>query len=169
MLDALLAAYKLKHTARAGWLRVGVQAPESVASHSWGLSLLVLALLPPELDRGRALTYATLHDVAESLAGDITPHDGVSERDKAVLERSAVHELSALGLPPDLAALWQAYEAQADAEARFVRELDRLDMAIQACCYADRAEVGAFFESAARVVRDPALVALLNQARERAR
>ena len=49
----LLEALSLKDLARAGWVRAGVQHPESVAAHSWGVAWLVLALCPAELDRGR--------------------------------------------------------------------------------------------------------------------
>ena len=43
-------------------------------------------------------------------------------------------QLAALGasLPPHLQALWLDYEAQQTAEARFVRQLDRVDMALRA-------------------------------------
>ena len=64
---ALLAAYGLKHLDRAGWVRVGIDAPESVAAHSWGLCWLALSLCPAELDLGTVLSFATLHDVAEAI------------------------------------------------------------------------------------------------------
>lgn len=163
-LDVLLEAVALKALSRAGWVRKGVPAPESVAAHSWGVAWLVLALLPPELSRERALTYAVLHDLAEVRVGDLTPHDGVGALDKQARESAALASL--LGPVPGgsaLEATWHAYEAQQDDEARFVRQLDRLDMALQAVVY--QAEVDAdlqeFLDSAARVVTHPRLVPLL--------
>jgi len=167
VIDALLEGYRLKHVDRAGWLRVGVAPAESVAAHSWGVSLLVLWFLPPDLDRQRALTYATLHDLAEARVGDITPHDGVPRAEKHRAESAAIDLL--LAERPELAAAWRAYERQGDPEARFVRQLDRLDMALQAVAYhqAHGAEVREFVDSAASAIEHDALVAVLRALRRR--
>lgn len=162
LVDALLEAAALKGVTRAGWLRHGVPAPESVAAHSWGVAWLVTVLLPPGLDLGRALSYAVLHDLAEVRTGDITPHDGVSAGAKAVAEQAAMAALTR-ALPAQVYATWLAYEAQADDEARFVRQLDRLDMAIQAVAYRQHGDLREFLQSAAEVVVHPALVPLLDE------
>lgn len=170
LLDVLLEALGLKALPRTGWGRRGVPHPESVAAHSWGVAWLTLVLLPPELDRERALTYAVLHDLAEVRTGDLTPHDGVSAATKHAREREVMQALCA-GLPRGAAVLgaWDAYEAQDDPEARFVRQLDRLDMALQAVAYqaSTPADLTEFLSSAAGVVRDPALVPLLDALRAR--
>jgi putative hydrolase of HD superfamily len=167
--QALQAAFALKALPRAGWVRTGVPGPESVAAHSWGVALLVLALLPEGLDLRRALTYAVLHDLPEALAGDTTPHDGVSAERKASAEHAAMATLAA-GLPRGAAlqATWEAYERQDDPEARFVRELDRLDMALQADLYRRGGlDPAQFLDSAARVVRSPELASLVASLRPR--
>ncbi len=164
VVDRLVEVVRLKALDRAGWVRRGVPAPESVAAHSWGVAWLVMALLPAELDRGRALAYAVLHDLPEVRVGDLTPADGVAPEDKRRRERRALEGLTA-GLPAPLRSTWEGYEAQADPEARFVRELDRLDMAVQAVAYAERdgRDLGEFLDSAARVVRHPALRPLMDE------
>lgn len=168
MIEALLGALALKALPRAGWVRRGVPGPESVAAHSWGVSWLALVLLPPGLDRERALTYAVLHDLPEARVGDLTPHDGVPREEKARRERAAMAALCA-ALPDGgrWLAAWEAYEAQADPEARFVRQLDRLDMALQAVAYqrAGGGDLTEFLDSAARVIDDPALRPLLEALR----
>lgn len=159
--QALLEALALKHVDRAGWVREGITPVESVAAHSWGISLLVLLLLPPELDRARALTYATLHDIAEAWVGDITPHDGVT--DKHAREDAAMEAFCARTGRPDLLETWRAYEAQSDAEARFVRQLDRLDMGLQAELYsAAGGDLSEFTASALKVLADPGLRSILH-------
>lgn len=161
----LLETLGLKDLDRAGWVRRGVEGPESVAAHSWGVGWLVLVLLPPDLHRERALAYAVLHDLAEVRVGDLMPSDGVSRDEKHRREREAIGQL--LAARPDLSDLWEAYESQADPESRFVRQLDRLDMALQARRYADRGtpNLEEFLDSAATVVEDPALVAILDALR----
>jgi putative hydrolase of HD superfamily len=164
-LDELFEAARLKAVDRAGWVRVGVPSPESVAAHSWGIGWLVLALLPADLDRGKALAYAILHDLPEVRVGDLTPADGVGADDKARREHAAMAVLCRSR--PDLLALFEDYERQADPEARFVKQLDRLDMAIQAVIYAGDADTREFVESAARVVDHPALMPLMAEIRGR--
>jgi len=131
----LTEALRLKELSRAGWVRAGVPAPESVADHSWGVAWLTLALCPPGLDRGRVLAMAVLHDVAEVRTGDLTPADGVPAAEKARREEEALADL--LGRP-DLVQLWREFEARATPEARFVRACDKLDMALQARRYEAR-------------------------------
>ncbi len=109
MIEALLEAAGLKHVDRAGWRRLGLEHPESVAAHSWGVALLVTLLLPEHLDRGRALTYAALHDLAEARVGDITPADGVPRAEKHRREAAAMRALCAAWGPrgEELLAAWQ--------------------------------------------------------------
>ncbi len=164
-LDDLLAGLPLKHLPRAGWQRVGVATPESVASHSWGMAWLVLRLCPAHLDRGQCLALATLHDLPEVLVGDLTPHDGVSKTEKHAREARAASQL--LADRPDLLALVREYADQSSPEARFVRDLDKLDMALQALVYADRADTLEFVESALRSAHSPEVRALISEVRAR--
>jgi len=168
MIGVLLEAVGLKAVDRAGWVRRGVSAPESVAAHSWGVAWLVLALLPPELDRERALAYAVLHDLPEVRTGDLMPSDGVEKAEKLRRERTAITALLAtLPRGAELTATWEAYEAQTDPEARFVRQLDRLDMALQAVAYAEStpSDLSEFLDSAAKVIDYPTLLPILEALR----
>jgi len=123
-------AAHLKDVKRAGWVRAGHPAPESVAAHSWAVSFLALLRCPPGLDRERLLVMAILHDLAEVTVGDITPHDGVSPAEKHAREAAAMADL--LADRPDLLATWQEAEARQSPEARLLKQLDLLDMKLQA-------------------------------------
>lgn len=159
LLDEALA---LKALPRAGWVRAGVPAPESVAAHSWGVAWLVLALCPPELDRHRAMAIAIVHDLPEVRAGDLTPHDGVGRDQKRALERAAAEALFADR--PDLLELWADYDESRSPEARFVHALDKLDMALQARRYQRETglDLADFLASARAALADPALLELLD-------
>ena len=117
-------------------------------------------LLSPEIegiDRCRVLELAILHDVAESLAGDMTPYDQheiatltPDERRtrldarqrrsidltaaKRAAETAAIEELIAL-LPADsglrLRERWSELEQRTTPAARFVKELDILESFLQ--------------------------------------
>jgi len=160
LFDLFQEALRLKRLSRTGWVRKGVPEPESVAAHSWGVSWLVVALLPPELDRGKALTYAVLHDLPEVRVGDLTPQDQVP--DKHAREHLAARELAQ---GATWLAAWEAYERQDDPEAQFVKQLDRLDMALQAVFYAEEGAAGMeeFVRSASEGIAHPALRTVLEK------
>ena len=131
--EALKEALGLKDVTRAGWILAGVQNPESVASHSWGMALLATQLCPQELNLQRVLELCILHDIAEVHVGDITPHDNVSVEEKHRLESEAIQHMGI-----DAAEAFAEYEAQQSEESKFVRYLDKLDMGLQAEIYEDQ-------------------------------
>ena len=128
--EALIEALGLKEVVRAGWVRAGVQNPESVAAHSWGMAMLATQMCPEELDLKRVLELCILHDIAEVKVGDITPHDNVSVEEKHRLESEAI---DSMGI--NAKEFFAEYEAQKTPESQFVRYLDKLDMALQAEIY----------------------------------
>ncbi len=179
--DPALASYfrlmRLKRLYRQGWLKRGLPEGlcESVAEHSFGTALLALLLAGKagdggsfgKVDPSRAALLALVHEMGESYAGDITPVDGVSREEKEELERGAI--MKALEGHPDrdwLLSLWEEFEEGSTPEAAFVRQLDRLEMGLQAAL--QDAEgfpgMGEFFDSARRTVVDPRLRALLEEA-----
>lgn len=126
---------RLKDTPRKGWLLREVEAPESVADHSWGVCLLVVMLCPPELDRLKCLEFAVVHDLAESLTGDFVPADNIKAEEKHKRETEAVKQIAARAKCPRLEEIFALYERQDSAEARFVKKLDKLEAVLQARYY----------------------------------
>ena len=118
----------LKHVLREGWVRAGVDSPESVAAHSWGMSILAMHLCPDDLDKMRVLEMCLVHDLPEVEVGDLTPHDDTSTKSKD--EHNAM-----LKLAPQWIDLFEEYEAGITEEAKFVKYLDKLDMALMARIY----------------------------------
>lgn len=152
MTDAKLLkeAMALKDLARAGWRRVGVAAPESVAAHSWGVAFAALLRCPPHLNREKVLIMAILHDLAEVRVGDITPHDGISKAEKHRLEHAAMAEL--LLDHPELLALWHESETRQSPEACFLKEMDLLDMGLTAQHYAPQYNTTEFMTVTAKAL-----------------
>lgn len=59
---------------RTGWVLRGVENPETIAEHTFGLSLLSWLLAKrSNLNQRRAIKIALFHDLCEVYAGDITP------------------------------------------------------------------------------------------------
>ena len=104
------------------------------------MGVALLALLLPraaglDVDRARCVAMALVHDLAEAIVGDITPHDGVGPDEKLRRERSAIGQIARDLGDTELLALWNEFEAGHTAEAKLVRELDVIEMALQARHY----------------------------------
>ena len=140
-LDLLLQANVLKTTPRTGWHLRWVPDPENVAAHSWGTAMVALVLAEMsdvELDRGRMLTMAMLHDLAETEVSDIPrmakqflPEGAKNEAEAQAL--AAI--LSGLPMAPDWTELMADYEQERSPEAQLVRDADRLEFLLQAWVY----------------------------------
>ncbi|WP_306056677.1 HD domain-containing protein [Natronococcus wangiae] len=139
--EAVLRAFALKDEGRTGWQLRGVDDSESVADHTWGVSLLCLFYAPlAGVDRDRALRMAVLHDLAEAETGDFptradTTVETIDPAEKERLERTAIAELLEPFDDGELRALWDAYERREDETARFVKDMDLVDMCLQAVRY----------------------------------
>jgi putative hydrolase of HD superfamily len=146
-LALLRRAGRLKTVPRTGWHLRGVPRPESVADHSWGAALVALVLceMAGEMDGGtpdvaRVLALAVLHDLPESVTGDVPRvatrllPDGARDALEAGARRELLRETPA-------AARWAGlFDELADAtspEARIVHDADRLDLLLQAHAYAE--------------------------------
>ena len=97
MRDTLMAYLGLKDVLRQGWVNAGVEAPESVAAHSWGMAVLALKLCPEELNLEHVLKLCLVHDLPEVIVGDLTPADDRST--KVADERAAMEKLARSGSP----------------------------------------------------------------------
>ena len=157
MRDELKEILGLKNVLRAGWVRAGIESPESVAAHSWGMSMLALKLAPKELDLARILSLCIVHDIPEVRVGDLTPHDDTST--KAEDELKAMTEIA-----PEWVGLFEEYEQGKTPEAKFVKQLDKLDMALQAEIYQSKFDIPLteFIESARLRIDDEVLKNLLS-------
>ena len=141
VLNTLLHGNQLKRTARTGWVQRGVPNAENVAAHSFGVVFVALVLaqvVDEELDLGRLLAMAALHDLPEALTTDIpTPAwrylpPGI----KTEVERGAMQEmLGETELAPAFMDLWEELHAAQTPEAKLVHDADKLEMFLQAMVY----------------------------------
>ena len=111
------------------------------------MSILAMHLCPEELDRMRVLEMCLVHDLPEVEVGDLTPHDDTSTKSQD--EHAAMKSLA-----PQWLALFEEYEAQVTPEAKFVKHLDKLDMALMARIYEDSQglDLSEFIASAREVI-----------------
>ncbi|KAI8607060.1 HD domain-containing protein 2 [Chytriomyces sp. MP71] len=138
LIEFLLLCGRLKTTKRTGWVRNGVNLPESIGDHMHRMGVMALAMDTLSAgERDRAMRMAIVHDLAEAIAGDITPHDPVSKEEKYRLESEGLHTMVAhldggnSGAAKQIVELWEEYEEGESEVARFVKDLDKLEMLIQ--------------------------------------
>ncbi|ETI55867.1 hypothetical protein F441_16415 [Phytophthora nicotianae CJ01A1] len=173
---------RLKTLKRTGWVNNKVALPESVSDHMYrmGMCCMLLDDANESVNRSKCIKMAIVHDLAESLVGDITPHDGVAEEDKHRMEKEALDEIcNTLGNTPSAAEireLWNEYEAGSTEEAKivkvrvsswsaatcitdvlFLQDFDKFEMILQADDYerAQNIPLDDFFQSTKGKFRTP--------------
>jgi putative hydrolases of HD superfamily len=164
---------RLKTTKREGWRRFGIDRggtlpkvypekgnifaeplpPESISDHMYRMSILTM-FAPPDLASRVNIPHCTkmalIHDMAESLVGDITPVDGVSRPEKNRREAATMDYLTSalLGnvhgglVGSQIREIWEEYEKSETLEAKFVHDIDKMELLLQMIEY-ERAHNGA--------------------------
>ena len=131
LIEFMSVAEKLKCNTRHSWTSSGRR--ESVAEHSWRLSLLAMLCADeyPDLDMHKVLRMCIIHDLGEAITGDV-PSFEKTERNE-MTEREAWNAL--IGMLPEpyageFAALYAEMEAKETPEARLYKALDNMEAVI---------------------------------------
>lgn len=143
MLNTLIELQRLKRLDRTGWSLRGLpNGTESVAAHSFGVSVTAMLLADEIASRGlqiqmeRVLRMALLHDWAETRVGDMprtaTHYFGADER-KLAEGRAFADIVTEVGpAEADYQELYDDYEQRQSIEARIVKAADVIDLLVQA-------------------------------------
>ena len=131
-LDILHIAERLKDTPRH--CTTTKRRTESVAEHSWRISLMAFLLRHefPDLDMDKVVDMCLIHDLGECFTGDIPTFiktDDDREVEDSLLNKwvqSLPEELSR-----DIAGLYKEMDAQETKEAKLYKSLDKLEALIQ--------------------------------------
>lgn len=107
---------------------------ETVAAHSWRLSVLALLIAPefPQIDGNKLLRMCLIHDFGEAITGDIPSFLKTDAHE--VTEVNAVQTLlSTLPEPQrgELTALFSEMDAFESNESRLYKALDKMEAVIQ--------------------------------------
>jgi len=114
---------------------------DSSAAHSWKLTLMVMIMadeLKLEINVEKAIRMAIIHDLAESITGDIDHilivQGKIFKEDKRKAEEQAMNKIKK-SLPKeigqDIYDLWQEFEKGLTKEARFVNALDKIEAMVR--------------------------------------
>ena len=171
ILEFLNIAANLKTVSRQGWIdKLAIEKPESVADHTYCMSVMGMILSDMEnYNTEKILKMILLHDLAESKIGDLTPGQK-SKMEKITLENNAINDILS-NLPASLkdqySEIWHEYQKNESTEAKFVHQIDKLEMALQAKIYSKQIDspekIYSFFESAKSEISHPNLINLFKQ------
>ncbi len=161
----------LKKIERTGWVKNNLPNPESVADHIFRVAVMAMVLAPKlKVDQNKVVKMALVHDLAESTVGDLVldgKYANVSPEEKAQKEAAALNELlSLIDSSEEYQQLFVKYEAGNTPEAKFVRNIDRLEMLLQAAEYEKEfstVDLSNHFETTIPKIVDPKLQSLLQQ------
>ncbi len=171
IIQAFFEFVHLKQLYRQGWLARGIPAErcESVAEHTFGVATTAMILADSyfsDLDPLKVLRMALIHDFGEIYAGDFIPEDEITPEEKHHLEKEAVTQIFE-GLPngEEYLALWEEFESGGSPEAKFIRQIDKLEMALQASVYEHQnmGELPEFYRSASEEITSPELKSILEE------
>uniref|UniRef100_A0A8C5Q5Q9 5'-deoxynucleotidase HDDC2 n=1 Tax=Leptobrachium leishanense TaxID=445787 RepID=A0A8C5Q5Q9_9ANUR len=160
---------QLKRVPRTGWVYRKVEKPESVSDHMYRMAIMAMLTEDKNLNKDRCVRLALVHDMAECIVGDIAPADNMPKEEKHRKEKEAMKHLAQL-LPEEMKKevyeLWEEYEYQCSAEAKFVKELDQCEMILQALEYEELEKrpgrLQDFYDSTAGKFQHPEVVQLVS-------
>ncbi len=159
-------AGKLKLIDRKGWVSwVNIKNPETVADHSFRMAILTMCLSDLKgLNTEKLMRMTLLHDMHEALIGDYDYFDKqqINKNQLKEIEVKAINEVFH-SLPQQLreeyTALALEYLLQESKEAKFLRQIDQLEMMMQALEYEkqgySKQKLQAFWDNIEEKLQDP--------------
>ena len=128
---------KLKKLKRKGWIQRNIRDEiESVADHSFQLSILSMIIADKfGLNKDKLIKMSLIHDFPESIVGDITPYEETTKK-KHEIELEAMKKICSMIKDSDeYFNLWLEFEEGKSNEAKFLKQLDKIEMIFQALEY----------------------------------
>ena len=175
ILDFFYTSANLKKIPRQGWIdKLSIVNPESVADHTFSMAMMGMIFSDLEnYNTEKILKIILLHDLAESITGDMTPEQ-ISKEEKTILENNAIKKILndlPLALQKQYSVLCEEYQSNNSKEAKIVHQLDRLEMALQAKIYSNdgysKEKLNSFFDSARNEIKDPKVIELFRKILEK--
>lgn len=117
------------------------------------MSLMTMAAPPslaPRLDLDKCIKMCLIHDMAESLVGDLTPADRVPKTEKNRRESIAMDYITqqllgnvhgvVTNVGENIRDIWQEHEDSKTLESHFVQDIDKVELLLQMVEYEKRGE-----------------------------
>lgn len=159
----------LKHLLRQGWLMRGIAEDkcESVGDHTFAVALFGMMIAKkyfPKLDMTKVIKMSLVHELGEIDSGDLTPFDKITKEERYINEKASIEKMFAnFSEDQEYLKLWEEFEENKSQEAKFVKQIDQLEKAMQAAVYAKQygKNLDEFSASARARITDKKLIGFL--------
>ncbi|KAK8090504.1 hydrolase-HD superfamily protein [Apiospora phragmitis] len=147
---------RLKTNKREGWRRFGIErlvvtttsclCRKVMASPCAYANPNALTGLAAKIDLAKCMKMCLVHDMAESIVGDITPVDGVPKPEKSRREAETMDYIAHRLLGKvhggvtgrEIREIWQEYEDSETLDSLFVHDIDKMELLCQMVEYEKR-------------------------------
>lgn len=174
LFEFLMRMQELKEIKRSGWELRGIEHGENIPDHMFSVALMAFVFAERKnLNTEKAMKLALVHDICEVISGDISTRmdendQPMSNKQKHAVEENALKELIKElepGLKNGIMQLWEEFEKGESEEAKLVKQLDKMDMALQALYYEkhnrNKKSLDEFFGVCKKKIKDEELVQIL--------
>lgn len=161
---------RIKKVKRSGWVREGIIDAESVADHSYRVAMMAMIFGKRlNVDVDKLVRMILLHDLGEGVIGDKVVERGTKvdaeARDKKDAEEVETIRQVFKDIPNSdtYIKLHKESSAMETREAKILKELERLEMAVQALEYEEEFgnDLSEFFVNAEMHINDKCLKEIL--------
>jgi putative hydrolase of HD superfamily len=142
LIEFLKVVGKLKKVERTGWVtNVGIEKPESVADHIFRSTILAMIFSDiKKLNTEKVMRMALVHDLSEALIGDWDTFakkklglEKLKQKEEEAMEK--IFSLLPENLKEKYISVWKEFQEQKTEEAKLAKQIEKLEMAIQALEY----------------------------------
>lgn len=175
MLKLYFEVSHLRNIYRRGWLIRGLppEICESDADHVFMYAFFGMVLVEhhyPHLDAFRVVKMILIHEIPEVIDGDKTPNEIDSHIDRHTREKYAILDVfKEIPNGHEYIDLWLEFEAGETEEAKFAKQLDKLEPMLLSVIYQLQnpdLDFSEFLANAEEKISDPVLLDLVRECRE---
>lgn len=138
--------FRLKNKVRTGWdnnhWNVKSNRIERISEHvigTFGLALVMTSEFNYNIDIDKVLKMLVIHEIGETIIGDITPFDGITPEEKKEIEHKAMIDVIGDLIDKDsLLSLLYEFDDRKTPEAKFAHYCDKIEADLQAKIYQDK-------------------------------
>lgn len=172
MVDFMAIIGKSKRLLRSGWVREKIKDPESIAEHSFRITVLAIVLADQlGVDKEKLMKMTFVQDLGEITTGDLVFERGElidikKKGEKEIKEKEGVKNiLRDIGADKEYIKIFEEMIERSSEEAKIFWQIDKLEMAMQALEYEknQNKRLDEFFINADIQIKTPILKKIMQE------
>jgi len=165
---------ELKEVLRTGWINKNVKDPENLTEHHFQVAFLAMVLADKlgDVDKNKLIKMALIHDMSELITGDEVIINRWSKKgikqveEKHKREREAMTKIfKGISNSEEYISLFDEFMDRKTLEARILKELDMLQMCLQAFEYENKQNInlGDFYKYSDPYIKNVEIRKMFNE------